>query len=246
MRNSISPNSYLNQNKTMSENTSVCNLKNIMFIRFVLGFRQNYTKSRTLRLISKLYPICLTGVIFYIMSTKVKLLPIYMKCSYCSEYLFYVIVSYITEDKYISNYFKNILGIDNMPGAKQLYKQLDNFLKFSVTLIFVIKIYLAAFFCYLNPAICFDLEVFGFFTTQFVTLACYIGRFTTVLIFGLLYFRTKVVKMTLKADFYNTLQRFSIHKYVQMYDTLVDTPNIVDHPLKLMVRVHCFIFFNKS
>ncbi|PZC73536.1 hypothetical protein B5X24_HaOG200848 [Helicoverpa armigera] len=222
----------------MFEPQTVCNIEPLMYYRFILGFCQNFQHSRLTRILSKIYPIVL--VVALIVKTFIfnDTATLYNKYFIGLEYSFNIVVSLVTTDKYINMYFKYYHTIDSISGAKKIYKNLE---KLAIISVF----YASSFRSWAFIVISRYNEAFfkGFDRSNIIELAVMyyvndLSKITTLLCFTLLYFRTKVMKMALEATEFNDAlrDRFAVNRLIQMYETIIDTFEIVAQPLKFTVR----------
>lgn len=215
----------------MIGNNAVCNIKPVMYYRYIVGFTQNVQSSR---LFVKFYPILLTTNFIIIVYFNLKGLPLLRKYLMLAEYSAYALVSWFTKDKYISSFYKYRPIIDSFPGALKQYRKMEIFAILSIISVIIFRLYSLVSIIYSFPVLFFNPELYMLY---FMFLANDLGRLTMTFCFGLIYYRSKVLKMVFNAiDFNETLQNGSaVNKFIQMYETVIDTFEDVCRPLKLLV-----------
>lgn len=217
-------------------------VKKIMAVRFLFGVAQIQSERERIRLFSKLFTL-IVGLLFLIIITYyVQMLDAFVKYSTCIEYLIYVIMSIQTKDRHIQIFNKFLHGIDNLPDASKMYKQMNILLIFLMAAIISSDLYFYIAFCYELPQVCWIQEPVGVLTIDVIWLICDICRLDFVFIFVLLYCRVKLLKKSLETEL--DVVPSSVNIYVKKYTTLVNSLKHVDNPLQVLVRMHelkCYV-----
>lgn len=219
---------------------TVCNLKVIMACRFICGVGKIFKDTpKLLCIVFKLQPILVALMIMHYAHNKVTKISPVSKYFTCIEYFVHFVVAVQTEDKYIYKYFEYMDGIDNLPGAKKIYKRLSICVIVVIITLTMSKIFSICIFCNTLSHVCYDDEIIGVITMSIMWFAVDICRATLIYIFTLLYCRTKLVRMSLEIGsdwFENPL----IVDYTQKYMMLMDSLKKIDYPLQILV---CVVFF---
>lgn len=209
-----------------------------MFIRFLSGFRQNYNSSMLCRLISILYPpifsiFLITSIYcsFYITNI------LYINCAVL-DYTMFVLIAFYTKDEYIYKFYRFMYGVDNLPGAKKMFNRMYFFLKCYMAYIFCIRLVLVFLFCFNDYTWCFVNYPFAYSVNAINWITTDLGRFPIILVFSLFYCRTKFIRMTVDIESKAAIRdKYYVKKYINMYESLVNSLDIINKPIKVMVSV---------
>ncbi|XP_026735896.1 uncharacterized protein LOC113499584 [Trichoplusia ni] len=229
----------------------VCNITHIMFCRQLLGFLQDYS-SRKIRIITKLYSIILVSALIITKSIRLQAIEKYNKHTDWTllliECFFYSTVAYQTKDGYIYRYYKQLRYVDSLPGAERVFKRLEYFLKYYLFFTLVNKLAFDLLYCKFFGQKCYKDGYYDVITNVLMYICIDVGRFSFALIFCLLYCRAKLLVMSLENLNLDDMpqNRYAIAKYVQMYESLLDSLRSVDNPMKLMVSIFQFGYFTAS
>ncbi|XP_028026073.1 uncharacterized protein LOC114239849 [Bombyx mandarina] len=218
---------------------NVCDINTIMKIRFLFGFYCDFPFNKRFQNILKFY--CISVLVVLILGSWV--------CStgfrsdkkiviYC-EYIAYFLISLSTKDRYIFDYYKQQPLIDGSTTSKVLYKKLERLLKYFVTITIVLKMLNIFVFCGWNLTKCIN-ELDGVLFINLLWIGLLLARLSLPVIYGLLYFRLRVLRMTLESKgFSNSPQnRFTPKKYITIYEKIMEDLFKMDYPLK-----YVFIIF---
>lgn len=225
----------------MTTNT-VCDIHTIMYIRFFFGFRQNVPASKILILFSFLVPLfVLAANVVFILTIYYNKLPLQLITGASMfDYTVPLLMSFYTKEEFVYLAYKFVHGLDNLPSAKKVYKCFNRFIKMSLFYYITVKCFYYMIFCYNISTMCFSVRLsFLVFINYTWFLACDMGRFTIVLVFGLFYCRTRIMRTNLESDLNNgTWDKYSVMKYINIYEMLADFLEIVE-PVKIIVRNFC-------
>ncbi|PZC72379.1 hypothetical protein B5X24_HaOG200887 [Helicoverpa armigera] len=230
----------------MTDDTLVCDIKNVLFIRFAFGFRQNFNGSSKIKRLSYLYTI-----FFSLLFTALTLFSndlSYHSLSYLilalTEYFVLFTVSFLTKDEYIQRNFKLIYGLDTLPGAKKIFQNLEYFLKVSFVLGLANILFFATMICFRISGLCSIANLLSFFYILLHRLACDLGDYVLIMFIGLLYSRVKLLRNYLVTKSANTAwDRYSVKQFINMYESLANTIHDSAAPVKVTV---CFSMYSSS
>lgn len=117
----------------MISNSVVCNIKPVIFYRFILGMSQYLKTSSNIHRLLKLYPIVLVSFIIIYPSSLYQETHWFHRFLINGEYLCYFLISFRTKDEHIYSWFKYLHPIDSLPGATKIYRKLEVFILLSMT-----------------------------------------------------------------------------------------------------------------
>ncbi|PZC72376.1 hypothetical protein B5X24_HaOG200884 [Helicoverpa armigera] len=225
----------------MTDDTLVCDIKNVLFIRFALGFLQNFNGTSKTRWLSYLYTIC-----FLLLFAVLSLFPnevIYVSYRILAliEYFFLFMISFLSKEEYIYESYKLIYGLDTIPGAKLIFQNLEYCLK----VYFFVSVFTGSFFT--GISICFRIQEACSITNSFAVIltildrtARDIGAYSLIMFIGLLYSRVKLLRNYLDTKSANTAwDRYSVKQYINMYESLTNTIDDSAVPVKVTVCFSC-------
>ncbi|PZC72381.1 hypothetical protein B5X24_HaOG200889 [Helicoverpa armigera] len=224
----------------MTDDTLVCDIKNVLFIRFAFGFLQNFNGSKIKRL-SYLYTIC-----FFILFAVFSLFPnelIFLSFRILAliEYFILFMISFVTKEEYIRQSYKVIYGLDTIPGAKKIFQNLEHFLKVSFVLSWTNNLCFSSLICFKIPEACSISYLYSVSPLLLHRLTCDAGRYTLIMFLGLLHSRAKLLRNYLDTKSANTAwDRYSVKQYINMYESFTNTIDISAVPVKLTVSYSMF------
>ncbi|PZC72378.1 hypothetical protein B5X24_HaOG200886 [Helicoverpa armigera] len=226
----------------MTDDALVCDIKNVLFIRFAFGFLQNFNGSSKTRRLSYLYTIC-----FLVFFAVLSLFPnevIYLSYRVLAliEYFILFMISFLTKEEYIHQSYKLIYGLDTIPGAKKIFQNLEYFLK----VYFFVSVLTGSF--VIGIVIYFRIQDTSSITNSLIItildrMTRDIGAYSLIMFIGLLYSRVKLLRTYLDTKSTNTAwDRYSIKQYINMYERLSNT---IDSAVPVKVTV-CFLMHYPS
>lgn len=223
--------------ETMPKRT-VCNIKPIMALGFILGVNQ-FPKQ-----ISKFITLLIGLANLTLMYIFAKTHGAYVYGA-CFTYVIHVLISIQTGDAYIYHYFKYYNGIDHLSGANKIFKRLDIFFKAFTIFIILVKVIAVCLHCQGIPHRCYNDGWLTIFLTESFWLAIEICKLPFVLIFSLLYCRVKVIRQYLETEVEKALNSFNVKEYINKYEILVHTLEVVKYPIQFMVRSNWYVTYLK-
>ncbi|PZC72382.1 hypothetical protein B5X24_HaOG200890 [Helicoverpa armigera] len=217
----------------------VCNIKYVIWLRFAFGYLPNFHGSPKMRAFSYFYTIFL-----FISFTTIVIAPFYkfpwfFRVLALLEYTTHFLLAFVTKDDYLYQSFRFIYGIDTNANVRKLYRNLEVFFKFIILYFLANKILVVMMLCYRLPSICLFSNTLDFSVNIIIRLACDMGRFTVILSIGLLYVRSKILKMNFLTQSPNTIcGRHSVRNFINMYESLINTFDKIKTPTNITV---CFV-----
>ncbi|PZC72380.1 hypothetical protein B5X24_HaOG200888 [Helicoverpa armigera] len=228
----------------MTDDTLVCDIKIVLFIRFAFGFLQNFNGSSKIRRLSYIYSIFFLLLLTALLLAHNELVALSYRIMALIEYLILFMISFLTKEEYIHQYYKLIHGLDTYPGAKKIFQNLENFLKVSFVLGLTNNLLCASFICFRYPKTCSIATPFFFVPIILHRLACDVGGYTLIMFISLLYSRVKLLRTYFDTKPANTAwDRYSVKQYINMYESLTNTIDISAVPVKVTV---CFSMCSPS
>ncbi|PZC81001.1 hypothetical protein B5X24_HaOG200926 [Helicoverpa armigera] len=217
---------------------TVLDLKYFAYLYFFFGLNQKSLHSIGPR-ISTLYSIILTTFIMYCVIFRFAKISVLSRYLTGIEYFVNVLVSLLTGDEYINQYWINAYTIDSSSVAKKQLKKLKVFAIVGLIYTVIYRVNSCYVFCQTTPPTC---ESFELVIVIFIHIANDLRRISILLNIVLLYFRSKVMRMALNSlDIKDTNRNsFAVNKLIQMYETLVDSLKYIGFPFKVTV---CIIIY---
>ncbi|PZC72377.1 hypothetical protein B5X24_HaOG200885 [Helicoverpa armigera] len=209
----------------------VSSLQYIMFLRFIFGFRLDCNSSPQMRLFTKLYPVLFFIVLNFAVWSSENVLNPTLRYSTVIEYCAQFFVSFLAKQEFVNKNYQFIYGIDSLPGAHKNFKRLRVFIKFFCLYYILLRLLaILQLVVYVGPLlknVTADIIYFH---------VCDIGRLNIFLVFCILFCRVKTFEMNFQTiTDVVVLDKYSVKKYINMYQTLIDYVESMDMLFKLMV-----------
>ncbi|PZC72385.1 hypothetical protein B5X24_HaOG200893 [Helicoverpa armigera] len=218
----------------MIKNNLVVNIKPIMIFRSLFGYRQKFNsplKSNFFDVFS-LISFFMWSLSFFF---KTYYFPLVYVMSDNIEYCICFFVAFFTKEEYIYFFYKRQSSIDNLPGAEKLFSRLNLILRAFVVYCFLTKIVVIIILRVFAPEI-FQLGLYlDIVMGLSQSMSCDMGRFTIILMVGLMYCRMKIIKDNMDMIGSDLRNRFVARNFIQMYQSLVCSLQRIDVPLKVSV-----------
>ncbi|XP_047036778.1 uncharacterized protein LOC124642416 isoform X1 [Helicoverpa zea] len=205
-----------------------------MIFRSLFGYRQKFNSP-----LQSNFFVVFSLISFFMWSLsfvfKTYYFPLVYVISDNVEYCICFFVAFFTKEEYIYFFYKRQSSIDNLPGAENLFSRLNLILRVFVFYCFLMKIVVIIILRIFAPEL-FQLGLYLDIVMGLLqSMSCDMGRFTIILIVGLMYCRMKIIKDNMEMVGNDLRNRFAARKFTQMYQSFVCSLQRIDVPLKVSV-----------
>ncbi|XP_047036780.1 uncharacterized protein LOC124642416 isoform X2 [Helicoverpa zea] len=203
-----------------------------MIFRSLFGYRQKFNSP-----LQSNFFVVFSLISFFMWSLsfvfKTYYFPLVYVISDNVEYCICFFVAFFTKEEYIYFFYKRQSSIDNLPGAENLFSRLNLILRVFVFYCFLMKIVVIIILRIFAPEL-FQLGLYLDIVMGLLqSMSCDMGRFTIILIVGLMYCRMKIIKDNMEMVGNDLRNRFAARKFTQMYQSFVCSLQRIDVPLKV-------------